>query len=108
MHTYVYASLCEHNYTDPPIVTIEPSESPNYVSVNGTLWLHCIAHGYPHPSVLWYQNGTLIKQQHPAEHYLVPTTSNHATVYTCVASNAITNITYTASKNVTVVVQGTL
>ena len=108
MHIYVIVtSPCEHNnYTDPPIVAIEPSESPKYVSVDGILRLYCTADGYPHPTVQWYQNDTLIKQRNPAESYLVPTTSNHTTVYTCVASNAIGNTTYTASKNVTVIVQG--
>ena len=107
MYTYAHVSLlCEHNYTDPPIVAIEPSQSPNYASTNATLWLHCIAHGYPHPTVQWYQNDTLIKQQYTAGHFLVPTTSNHATVYTCFASNVIRNATYSTSKNVTVIVQG--
>ena len=85
---------------------MEPSQSPHNVSAGVTLSLRCIAHGYPHPKVQWYQNDTLIKQQHPGEYYLVPTISSHTTVYACVASNTIGNTTHTASKTITVVVQG--
>ena len=91
---------------DPPIISIDPPQSPYNVTVGSRLQLYCSAHGLPLPKVQWYINDSPINQQ-PPESYLVPTVSPHNTVYTCVATNNAGNITHTVSKNITVYVEGT-
>ena len=93
--------------TDPPSITIDPPQSPYVVAVGSRLPLYCTAYGLPLPTVQWYINNSPTNQ-HPPEFYLVPTTSAHTTVYTCVATNNAGNITHTVSKNITVIVEGNI
>ena len=90
--------------TDPPSISIDPPQSTYRVTVGSRLPLYCSAHGLPLPTVQWYVNDSAANQQ-PPEIHLVPTTSPHTTVYTCVATNNAGNMTHTVNKNITVIVE---
>lgn len=91
---------------DPPCISIDPPrQSPYIVKVGFRLTLHCSACGFPLPTVQWYINGSL-NTKRPPEFVLVPTTSAHTTVYTCVASNNAGNMTHIVRKSITVIVEG--
>ena len=92
--------------TDPPCISIDPPQSPYRVTVGFRLTLYCSACGLPLPTVQWYINDSPANHQ-PPEFYLVPTTSAHTTVYTCIATNNAGNMTHVVSKNITVIVEGT-
>ena len=91
--------------TDPPIVSIEPLQSPLIATVDELVFLRCIAHGYPLPKIQWYKSNVSIEQG-SSEYYLVPTMSSHTAKYTCVASNSFGGISHNASASITVIIQG--
>ena len=89
--------------TDPPCISISPSQSPYRITVGSTLTLYCSAKGLPLPTVQWYVNGSATNQQ-PPEIIIFQPISPHTTVFTCVATNNAGNMTHTVSKSITVTV----
>ena len=99
-----------HFVTDPPVVTIDPSQSPHVVSVGTRLIFYCHADAQPAPLVRWYKNGATALNyaaQKFHQSYSVPTVAPHSTVYSCVATNNAGNATNTVQKSITMTVQST-
>ena len=92
-------------YADAPSVTIEPvNSSPYMVDVGTKLVLHCIAEGFPVPTIQWYKNSIPIPQG-SSELYLASTDVPSTTVYSCEGRNKAGNTENTASANITVTVK---
>jgi len=102
MHTYLF--------TDAPIITIDPLQSPYTVSVGARLLLYCRGNGEPTPTVQWYSGRRKVTDiaQLFQQLYLVPTNLPGTTVYTCKGSNNAGNIQQSAEKSITVIVEGTV
>ena len=92
-------------HTDAPRITIDPPQSPHVVTVGDILLLHCMAKGFPIPTIQWYENNTPIPQQ-PSP--LASTDTPGTTIYTCEGKNKAGNMQNTARANVTVVVKSML
>ena len=92
-------------HTDAPRVTIELlNSSPDMVNVGTKLVLHCIAEGFPVPTIQWYKNDILIPQE-SSKLYLASTDVPGSTLYSCKGKNNAGNIVNTASANITVTVE---
>ena len=99
-----YTALLLH-YADAPRVTIEPlNSSPYMVDVGTKLVLHCIAEGFPVPTIQWYKNDIPIPQE-SSELYLASTDTPGTTMYSCEGSNNAGNMENTANANITVTVK---
>ena len=99
-----FTALLLH-YLDVPRVTIEPlNSSPYMVDVGTTLVLHCIAEGFPEPTIQWYKNNIPIPQE-SSELYLASTDVPSTDMYSCEGINNAGNIENTASANITVTVK---
>ena len=113
LHTYVpiiiyisinYTALLLH-YADAPTVSIEPlNSSPYMVDVGSKLVLHCIAEGFPVPTIQWYKNDIPIPQE-SSELYLASTDTPSTAMYSCEGRNNAGNMENTASANITVTVK---
>ena len=90
-------------FTDAPRVTIDPAESPYMVNVGERLLLHCIAEGFPIPTIRWYKDNVLIPQQF-SPFYLVSTNVPLTTVYTCEGRNNAGNMRNIARTNITIII----
>ena len=89
-------------YADAPRVTIEPlNSSPDMVNVGTKLVLHCIAEGFPIPTIQWYKNDIPIPQE-SSKLYLASTDVQGTATYSCKGMNSAGNIRNTASANITV------
>ena len=92
-------------HADSPRVTIEPlNSSPDIVDVGTKLVLHCIAEGFPVPTIQWYKNDIPIPQE-SSELYLASTDVPGTTIYSCKGKNNAGNMDNTASANITVTVK---
>ena len=92
-------------YVDPPRVSINPANSPHMIYVGKTLFLYCIAEGFPIPTIQWYKNHTSVPQQ-LSQVYLASTDTPGTTVYTCEGKNNAGNMENKAHANITVIVEG--
>jgi len=110
MHTYSCIHVLKHIhlFTDAPIITIDPLQSPYTVSVGTRLLLYCRADGKPIPTVQWFSGRREANDiaQLFQQLYLVPTNIPGTRVYTCKGSNNAGNIKQSAKKSITVVVEG--
>ena len=92
-------------HADAPRVTIEPlNTSPDMIDVGTKLVLHCIAEGFPVPTVQWYKNDIPIPQE-SSKLYLASTDVPGTTMYSCKGRNNARNMENTASANITVTVK---
>ena len=73
------------------------------VFVGKTLFLYCIAEGFPIPTIHWYKNHTLIPEQ-ASQVYLASTDTPGTTVYTCEGKNNAGSMENKAHANITVIV----
>ena len=81
---------------DAPIIHITPSESPYSTKVGPRFLLHCLAEGYPSPSVQWFKNGepySTLTSRSVQEIYVLRTSSSDSAVYECVGTNNAGNET---------------
>ena len=74
------------------------------VNVGTKLVLHCIAEGFPVPTIEWYKNDILIPQE-SSKLYLASTDVPGTATYSCKGRNNAGNIRNTASANITVTVK---
>ena len=98
----MYCFLC---YADAPRVTVEPlNSSPDMVNVGTKLVLHCIAEGFPVPTIEWYKNDILIPQE-SSKLYLASTDTPGTATYSCKGRNNAGNVRNTASASITITVK---
>ena len=95
-------------YADAPRVriTVDDKQPPYIINVNETVWLRCIAEGFPIPTIRWYENNALIPRQ-SFRSYNAPTHTPGKTVYTCEAKNYAGNMKNIAKANTTLQVKST-
>ena len=74
------------------------------VDVGTILVLHCIAEGFPEPTIQWYKNNIPIPQG-SSELYLASTDVPSTDMYSCEGINNAGKIENTASVNITVTVK---
>ena len=104
MQLAIYCIIFVYLQTDPPRVTIYPSQSPYTVDVGTKLVLHCIVEGLPIPTIQWYKNDIPIPQE-SSQLYLVSTDAPSTTVYTCEGKNGAGNMENIVHANITVIVK---
>ena len=95
-------------FTDAPIITIDPPQSPYTISVGTRLFLYCRADGLPTPTVQWFSGSSKVNDiaQLFQQLYLVPTDTPGTRVYTCKGVNNAGNTKHTMKKSIAVVVEG--
>ena len=92
-------------YTDPPILTFVPGDSPDHVNVNQHVEVSCIAKGLPLPTVQWFSNGIAVSSiGQPQVSVTVQTSYPHTAVYTCVGINKINKMEHKINASITVIV----
>ena len=77
------------------------------VNVGTKLVLHCIAEGFPVPTIQWYKNNIPIPQE-SSELYLASTDVPGTTTYSCKGNNNAGNLENTASANIAVMVKSNI
>ena len=102
----MYVILCECciHCVDPPMVTIDPPQSPYMVNVGKRLLLYCIAEGFPIPTIQWYEDNISIPRQ-SSQVYLASTAVQGTTVYTCEGRNNAGNKERIARASIIVIVK---
>ena len=91
-------------HIDAPRIIIYPPQSPYTVDAGTTLVLHCIAEGYPVPTIQWYKNDIPIPQE-SSRLYLADTDVPGTAVYTCEGKNSAGKVENTVRANITVIVK---
>ena len=102
---YIY--IYTYTYVDAPRIIIYPPQSLYTVDVGAKLVLHCIAEGYPVPTIQWYKNDIPIPQE-SSRLYLVYTDVPSTAVYTCEGKNNAGKVENTVHANITVIVKSKL
>ena len=97
-----------YSFTDAPIITIFPSQSPYTVGVGANLFLNCKADGVPAPTVQWFsgKQAVVYNAQLYQQSYLVPTNTPGTNAYTCEGSNNAGDVTQRTRQDITVIVKG--
>jgi len=81
---------------DAPIVHLTPSKSIYSTKIGPKFLLHCLAEGYPSPSVQWYKNGkpfTILTMKSVLEIYVPRSSSSDSALYECIGTNNAGNKT---------------
>ena len=92
-------------YTDAPILTLLPGDSPYHVNVNQHVQISCIAKGLPLPVVQWFSNGIAVSSVGQLQASVtVQTSYPHNAMYTCVGMNKIDKMEHKRNASITVIV----
>lgn len=87
----------------PVIITQQPTNLTVFENYQANFY--CVATGTPPISLQWSGDGSAIPGATGTNYSLIPTLSNNGEVYTCLASNYISGVPYTAvSSNATLTV----
>ena len=94
-------------FLDPPVLTRDLSNGNYTILHGGNLTLSCEASGTPQPSIEWYINNNIIKEN---RHWRIEKDGTQLVlsdvvwevsgVYQCVAKNKVTNVSSSAIVNV--------
>lgn len=94
-------------FTDPPILTLLPRQSPFYAVVNQQVLLQCSATGFPLPEVQWLRNGIAATAATKGKAFVtVQTHYPHTSVYKCVGKNTVVDKEHKQSSSISVIIGG--